>query len=155
MPAGDLLSGDHQVELRAVLFGVVAGDGGFGFSIDEAGIDGLGVPPTKTADTPLDGQDGSFGAPDFLDVRVLTIPINISGVDEGDVMDGLAILNEAWLPASDGVDLELHMQLPGWGHIKVLGRPRGATPGSYVEVGAGWLPVLCRFDCLDPTITVL
>lgn len=135
---------DATVELNTLVLGT-----GTAYVIDEPGISGLGVPPTKTADTPLDGQDGSSGAPDFLDVRTLTIPLIINGTDAGDAFTLLAALNTAWAPAEDSVDLELTLTLPSWDPFVVVGRPRGVDV-DMTEMGAGVMRALCRFDGLNP-----
>lgn len=138
------------VNATATLNGLTIGVG-TGYPIDEPGIGGLGVPPTKTADTTLDGSDGASAAPDFLDIRVITIPLIINGTDQDEAFTGLAALNAAWAPARDGVDLELAMTLPSWGSVIVTGRPRGVEI-DVAEAGEGTILALCRFDCMDPTI---
>lgn len=132
------------VTLRGLTVGV-----GTSYVIDEPGISGLGVPPTKTADTVLDQRDGSSGAPDWLDVRVLTIPLIILGTDQDDAFNLLAALNTAWLPTNDGVDLDLALTLPGWGDVVLVGRPRGVDVDA-TAAGDGTILALCRFDGLQP-----
>lgn len=134
-----------NVTLRGVTMGI-----GTGFRIDEPGIGGLGLPPIKTADTQLDGRDGSFGAPDFKDVRVLTIPLIVDADGDTDnLFNGLQILLDAWEPAEDGVDLELGLTLPHWGDLVCVGRPRGCDI-DLVDAGGGIAAALCRFDGLAP-----
>lgn len=144
-PGGSL---DATAELRSFTMGT-----GTDYVIEEPGITGLGVPQTKTADTQLDGRDGSFGAPDFNDVRVITIPILILGTDAGDAFNKLATLSDAWEPARDGVDLDLVLTLPGWGATVLVGRPRGVVDDCEL-MGQGTIRALCRFDALDPAYQV-
>jgi hypothetical protein len=124
---------------------------GFGtaYRIDEAGIEGLGVPDTKTADTSYDGRDGVFAAPDYLEVRALTIPLVLNGADAAAAFNLLADINGAWAPAEDGVDLELALTLPSWGDVILIGRPRGVEV-DLAEVGDGIILALCHFDGTNP-----
>lgn len=133
-----------NVTLRTLMMGI-----GTQYRIDEPGIGGLGQPPVKTADTPLDGRDGSFAAPDFKDVRAITIPLILDGADENDVWALAAALNDAWEPAEDGVDLELGLTLPVWGDLVLVGRPRGVEL-DLTDVGSGSALALCHFDAVAP-----
>lgn len=146
MSAGDLIVADFQVELRASLFGATTG-----IDIDVAGIKGLGTPAPKTSDSSYDGQDGSAAAPDFLDIRVITIPLVVTAVgDAGTGMSGLDVINDAWAPARDGVDQELHLQLPGIGHVFFIGRPRGVDDDLALLPKGSIVRALTRFDAIDP-----
>lgn len=147
MPAGDLITGDYQVELRGNLYGATTG-----VDIDVAGIKGLGTPSPKTSDSSYDGQDGSAAAPDFLDVRVITIPFVVTAVgDAGTGMGGLDFINDGWAPARDGVDQELHIQLPGIGHVYFIGRPRGVDDDLALLPKGSIVRAITRFDAIDPT----
>lgn len=148
MPAGDLISADYQAELNGLLMGT-----GTEIQFGEGAIGGLGVPQVKTSDSPYDGQDGSAGAPDFLDVRVVTLPLLVvpASRDPGDAGLLWTGIELAWAPARDGVNVELHFQLPGWGHLFLIGRARGATLDAS-DLKSGVLEALCRFDALDPTL---
>lgn len=133
-------------EWQVVLQGLTMG-AGTDYEIGPAGISGLGVPKAKTADVELDGQDGAFGSPDYMGVRVLLIPVEIGGSSAGDVFDNLEILNTAWEPVED--DVEITITLPGWGTFSYMGKPRGmdadpALARSGVIMGIG------EFHALDP-----
>lgn len=134
---------DTTATLRSLTMGT-----GTDYIIEEPGITGLGTPDTKTADSVLGARDGSFGAPDFLDVRVITIPILILGADAADAFDKLDALNAAWEPCRDGVDIDLDLSLPGR-DVTLVGRPRGVVDDCS-EMGQGTIRALCRFDGLDP-----
>lgn len=146
MAAGDLVVANYQLELRATLFGASTI-----YQTDPTGWKGLGSPPVKSADTQYDGQDGSAGAPDFLDVRVLTFPFEILGATPDDAFNALQDLSVAWAPARDGVNLPLYFQVPGWGKVFVNGRPRGVDDDA-AQAKSSTIHALCRFDALDPTI---
>lgn len=147
MAAGDLLTDDWQFELYAVLYGR-----GTDVLIDDPGVDGLGSPDAKTQDVDLDNADGVFGGPDYLQLRVVTIPVLIAvPSDPAAAMTDLADLRDAWAPVTD--DIPLAIQLPG-GKFIVNGRPRSLKP-DLTEMSSGMIRALLRFDCPDPTITYL
>lgn len=133
------------VEIDALLTG-----SGTPFEIDVPGIRGLGNPPAKTSDSVLGGRDGSYAGPDYTSSRVLSIPYKIGGGTAADAMNDLATLMGAWTPAA--ADVELHFQLPGWGHFFVSGRPRGLDE-DLVHLKSGEIAALATFHALDPTIT--
>jgi len=145
MPAGDLITTDYQLEINALLLGA-----GTDYQVDPTGVTGLGLPQTKTADTAYDGRDGSAGSTDFLDVRIISVPIRILGETPEAAYDDFLALLGAWAPARDAVDVELHIQLPGLGHIYFNGRPRGVTE-DLSQLKNSDIGALCRFDALDPT----
>lgn len=144
MPAGDLIVDDYQVEWDATLHGR-----GTPYGIGKPGITGLGVPATKTTDVNLDGAPGAYGGRDYPGVRVITIPFHIEAepAAAGIHFRNLATL---WVPTPD--DRELHIRLPGFGHIKVSGRPRGFFDDlSLMSIGI--IEAFATFWCGDPTIT--
>lgn len=150
MPAGDLIEAQPAdvwplVELEGVLTGT-----GTPYDINPSpGIRGLGVPRPKTADSRYDGHHGTYGSPDFAGSRVITIPYAIGGVDPATAMNYFTVLSEAWYPKT--VDVELHLRLPGWGHVYLLGRPRGLDD-DLVHLRSGEIAMLATFEALDPTI---
>lgn len=148
MPAGDLLTANYQAELQGLLIGV-----GTQFEIIPPGISGLGVPPPKTADVPLDEAPGSYGSPDQPDKRVITIPFAIKGADDGDAMDLFDDAIAAWTPTA--ADVELHLQLPGssWGHVVYEGRPRGLVEVAE-HLHTGTIYCFGTFEALDPTRSI-
>jgi hypothetical protein len=136
---------DWQVVLQGLTMGA-----GTNYEIGPAGISGLGVPKTKTADVDLDSQHGAYGSPDYLSVRVLLIPITVSGDNAADAFDNLELLNTAWGPVQ--ADVEITITLPGWGTFSYMGRPRGldvdpefAKSGEFSAIG--------EFHALDPVAT--
>jgi len=119
MPAGDQVVADYQVELGGVLIG---GAGGMS-SIAPPGIVGLGKPTPKSADVPLQLADGAYGAPDWADVRTVTVPILIDGTTAAAAWNAFATISAAWGPST--VDVQLYLRLPGLGRVYLVGRPRG------------------------------
>lgn len=147
MPAGDLITEDWQGELRATLLGE-----GSDYPFGPGAITGLGLPPLKTADVDLAHADGAYGSPDYLASRIITIPMQIGGSTDAAAMTALTDLIAAWAPSD--VDIELHLRLPGWGHFKVSGRPRGLD-AELAQLKSGEIATLGTFVALNPTITYL
>lgn len=157
MPPGDLLNADFQVEIQGTLTGE-----GTAYQLGPEVVRGLlDEPEPKTRDFEYQGQDGSAGAGDFRDVRVLHWDYLIGCRDEGvtgdvdqAVTDALALV-ALWQPVSDPDGIELHFQLPGFGHKYVVGFPRGITFTSDSRLWAndnGFTQAIARFDCLNPAI---
>lgn len=145
MPAGDLVVADFTYEIRTTLFGE-----GTNYGVDDANIDGLGIPPTKTADVELWGDDGSYGSPDYLGVRIILIPLIFEGTPS-QVGGWLKTWQTTtWAPAAS--DVPLYMQLPGFGKFYVNGRPRGLD-ADITNLPYGRVTAEATFVALDPTIT--
>lgn len=121
---------------------------GTSYLIGEPGISGLGTPQTKTADASYDGQDGASAAPDFLDVRVITVPLVLNGTTALSAMSLLDAVNAAWAPARDGIDVTLDISIDTWGWT-YTGRARGVD-ADLVDVAQGVILALCRFDAMEP-----
>lgn len=111
------------------------------------GISGLGNPPTKTADVQLDGRDGVFASPDYAEARTLLLHLEIVEDEAADAFDALAILADAWLPTVANVNL--HIQLPGWGHVYYTGRPRDLE-ADCTEGPLGHISCIAEFLATDP-----
>lgn len=130
--AGELITTDYQLELRGLLMGA-----GTIFDNGAGGWGGLGVPSPKTADVELEQGDGVYPGRDYTPARMLTFPLAWGGTDPATAMDRFRTLCDAWETERTD-ELELHMQLPGWGHFYVIGRPRGlAEDLSRLKSGEG------------------
>lgn len=150
MPVGAALTADYQFELN--LTGVYgAGTNGVWFDRSTA-VDGLGVPDAKTQDVVWNQKDGSYANPDYVQLRVITIPVVLRGAVPATVLSNAKALMTAWGPVI--ADVSLAFQLPGWNKFSVNGRPRGAKL-DLAEMDRGAVRALLRFDCPDPTITYL
>lgn len=147
MAAGDLVVQDWQLELRGVLMGVATN-----FVVTPPGMQGIGVPQIKTRDTDLSLAHGTYGGPDLLDKRVVTVPITINRSSAATALTSFTSLASAWSYATS--DIPLHFQLPGWGKRYVTGRPRGFVE-NLENLRSGVIRVLCTFEALDPTIYVV
>lgn len=139
-------SADWQLEIRGLLTGHATV-----YRFGTGAIDGLGVPPTKTADVELFGRDGSYGSPDYRGPRILIVDYLINETSETLAFAAMKTLSTAWVPST--TDLTIEVQLPGW-HFTVTGRPRGLE----INLGdrrrlAGVIPAIAEFHALNPTIT--
>lgn len=150
MPSpGDLLTKNFQWQLHETLYGCGSGSSSLEYGKT---IEGLGVPQAKTQDVDFNLKDGSYANPDYLPIRVITIPAILRASTESAVMTAFKALTLDWTPRT--ADTDLAMQWPGWGKFYVMGRPRGAT-ADLTRARAGIVRVLLRFDAPTPTITYL
>lgn len=146
---GDLLTANYQFQLHETLYGT----GSNGVRIENhQPIEGLGVPDAKSQDVEYAGRDGSYGNPDYLSVRMITIPIVMKSASASTTMTNFKGLTQSWVPLT--ADTDLAFQLPGWGKFYINGRPRGAK-ADLTLVNRAVVRVLLRFDCPNPAITYL
>lgn len=142
------MSTDATLELNGLTMGT-----GTAYAIAPAGIKGLGIPATKTADTSFDGRDGVFAAPDFLDARLVTVEFILLGTSPENAAALLDDLNTAWGPARDGVDVVLTITMPGFGPASLVGRPRGVD-ADLTDMKNSTFRALCAFFGTDPNFTL-
>lgn len=148
MAAGDLLDSSTPLKKQVEIQGLLTGDG-TDFIIVPPGISGLGTPSsTKTADAELDGTDGAYASPDRMPVRILLFPYQVLNPDDPDEAMVRALdLATAWEPVT--ADVELHLQLRGWGHVYFTGRPRGC-PLDLERIDEGSITGIAEFHALNP-----
>jgi len=146
MPAGDLITGDYQVELGSVLIGMT------GRWIAPPGVAGLGVPTPKSADVDLQQAAGAYGSPDWAAQRTVTVPVLIDGTTGAGAYALFAPMVAAWSPST--IDVELHLQLPGFGHVKLIGRPRGLSEDLSL-LPEGIINCLATFVGLKPALVAV
>lgn len=144
MPAGDLVVSDYQFEIRTTLLGY-----GTSYEMERPGPQGLGN-KVKEKDVDLRHDDGSYAGPDRLDSRLLTIPIEIAGTASAAGAAFKTLNDTIW--AHSTTDLQLHMQLPGFGKFYVYGRPRGVLE-DMTNADFGIIRCQLFFKVNDPTIT--
>lgn len=146
MAAGDLVVADNQVELRVTLMGDTT-NYGMG-PLGKAHVTGLGVPQAKVADVELWHEDGAYGSPDYVGVRIITVPFLLVGT-AAQAGGWAKDLNTAWAPSTS--DIPLYMQLPGYGKLYVNGRPRGFD-ADLTNLQFGIVEGTGYFTALDPSI---
>jgi hypothetical protein len=144
MPAGDLIEADDQLELRGVLMGA-----GTDWIITPPGVQGLGI-TVKSQDVDREHAAGVYSGRDYAGPRVLTFPMATTQDTAAEAGEAYVDLLEVW--AGSETDLELHLRLPGFGHMSFLGRPRGLVE-NLNGLHGGAVEVLATFFCGTPTIT--
>lgn len=147
MPAGDLITGDYQWELAATLFGDTT-------TISVVKFTGM-APVVRAVATDRTLRDGAAVGTDTNATRSFEWELEIE--DPGDpsgAMTAYVALMGAFDATASGLD-ELHMQLPGLGHVKIEGRPRGMTDDGLVDLWLGYVRCVARFDATEPTWTAV
>lgn len=149
MPAGDLLptSGEqYALEVR----GFLAADSGFG-SADWwiVQIDGLGDVIVRDQDTQLDLANGAVAATDTFGAVPLIFTLTCRTGSASTAEEAYADVAAAFAP---GGDEELHLWVPGIGHIYYDGRCRGAVPKRQFMAG-GVMFAQVTFMALNPIPT--
>lgn len=134
------------IDWQASILGLLIGAGtpyqwGAGF------ITGIGVPPAKTADTPLGNQDGVYPAAEYRDKRIIICHLEILELTQLDAMNAFVTIREAWQPTQ--ADIEFHLQLPGIGHVFYNGRPQELEE-DLTQMRAGRIQLIGTFKAGDP-----
>lgn len=143
MAAGDLLAANYHHEIRLYLIG-----DDDPWSLDN--VTGWVGKSVKAHDTELDLVDGSVAATDVDTARVITLNLYCTLANDDAVFEAIADLETAW---ATGTDVELHAQLPFFGHVKVTGRCRDLAVADLRTVPHGRVEVQAVFVANDPTIT--
>lgn len=123
MAAGDLVTREHEFELR----GLLMGPGGV-WQVRE--IEGLGTPPFRTSDSPRPVQHGEFPGLDLLEGRTVRLSLLTEHADSAVLRDRADELTRAWAPADGDAgerDVPLHIRPLGDRKEVVFGRPRRCT----------------------------
>lgn len=136
---------DYQVEIRTLVTGA-----GTSYLLDEEGIGGLGEPEAKSNDADLGHAAGSYLGRDYVGVRIITVPYLVVGTTPANTGTLFGTLRTAW--ATSETNIDLHLRLPGFGHLAVVGRPRGLI----CDMGRqkhSLIRAIGTFVCGDPTMT--
>lgn len=144
MPAGDLITTDYQIEIRGLLTGA-----GTSCKLGDEGLSGLGEPEAKTHDTDLGHAAGAYLGRDYPGPRTITVPYLVVASTAAAAGSLLATLITAWQTSE--TDIPLHLQLPGFGHFAVVGRPRQLL-ADLSQQKYGLVRAMATFVCGDPTI---
>ena len=138
---------DFQIELAGLLMGA-------GTNYNLVSIDGLAVPPVRTADTTLQRRHGATAGDDFLGGRGVVLGIEVLANAAGEDVDVLAAaLQGALIPGQSDVVLEF--QLPGragGGRRRITGRPRAHSDPHDLRRAHGIPTLLIEFFAPDPRI---
>lgn len=134
------------IDYQASILGLLIGDG-TPYIWGTAGVQGIGVPNTKTADTPLGNQDGAYGAADYRDVRPIICHLEIVQDTDTEALAAFITLREAWQPTL--ADIPFYIQLPSIGLVFYNGRPRGLEE-DLTDLKQGHITCIGTFVALDP-----
>lgn len=148
MAAGDLITGEWELEYRGLLLG---GDTAYPL----AQIEGLAdLPEVRFGDRPLLRRHGLRPGSDFLGGRELVLTFDVDAASDADLATKVADLSEAFRPLSD-IEEPLVLQVPGiasGNKSRVYCRPRGRV----AVIGLDWLyhlpQVVIRLQASDPRI---
>lgn len=137
------ITADWQGELGGLTFGA-----GTSYEIGPGGVEGLGTPEPRTADSERGARPGDVGGLDVAARRVLTVPLVVLGTSSASAMSLLEPLKVAWAE-SPVVDVALQLRLPGIGLRRWYGRPRGLDV-NLKALRSGVVEAFGTFDALDP-----
>lgn len=145
MAAGDLITGDWEIELRGVLMG---GDTDYPIDRSRGSIGGLLDDLIDIIETPFAHASGSFVGQSRSAARTATFAIEMCGtaVESG---DGLEVMRTVWASSSEAIPL--YFQVPGFGKQYVNGWPGGIVV-EYTTPDFGVIPIIASFRITDPTI---
>lgn len=146
MPAGDLVTGNWQVELRGVLMGDSTS-----YDIDRrrGAIGGLFDQAVTFAETPYAHADGAFIGESFAGPRTVSVALEVVGATEAAAGTNLATMRTTW--AAGAVEEQLWFQVPGIGKGYVVGWPAGLVV-DYTTPDFGLIPCMASFRLADPTV---
>lgn len=154
MPDGDMLPTSGDEMYASQLGDYLIADGGFGGAVWwMRQIEGFGDVNVKSQDMPYSLADGSKATVDLLEDMMIMQTVRCS---TGSAVTGEQAwydLRTAWLPST--ADVDLHLWLPWWGHVKVTGRPRGAKLVDRLFMARGELRATVAFLATNPEIVAL
>lgn len=148
MPAGDLIVGPYQFELRATLMG-----DGTVFGIDRQGgaVSGLFDQAAKFAETEYAHAPGSFIGEQYPGARTLSLALKIQGATETATWAGLETMQTVWAPDATEA-IPLYFQFPSIGKRYVNGWPLGLAGVDLSMAVFGQIRALAAFRITDPVI---
>lgn len=147
MPAGDLITvtdDRYEVELRGWLAGA---KGTTDWWVRD--LAGYGEVEVVDQDVPNQGPvDGTTPTVDRVAPPLIVITLLCSEVDAAGAEPTKAAVQAAF---TAGATEELHLNVPGDGHVYLVGRARGVK-FQRTNVGVGQLIATAQFLATDPTI---
>lgn len=140
---------DWQFEIddgaAAVPFGAGTPYRVFEFSHDKPGV--------RATLSPRAREDGTNRGRDYLSGTTAGFVIGVDTGDAATVLDAVAALRTLWygdlLRRTPGARLVLRAKRPGRDTARTYGRPGAFQVASLADVAAGYVPVVCEFDCDD------
>ena len=104
--------------------------------------------------SPRAREDGTNRGRDYLSGTTASFEIGVYvGGDAQGVLDAVSVLRRAWygdqVRRTPGARAVLRLKRPGRETVRVYGRPGAFKPASMHDVAAGYIPIVCEFDCDD------
>ncbi|HET7736449.1 MAG TPA: hypothetical protein VFK52_10765 [Nocardioidaceae bacterium] len=152
MPAGDLVTGDYMLELRAVAAGRTTD---VHFDDDRGGVTGLFDEPASVVASSYAHANGAFVGSTRKPERVVFAPMLVLGDTETAVANKVVSLRTAWAPSSTvpPPTEQLWFQWPGFGKGYFLGHPQGLVVVDFTKaLILRRVPVVGEFLITDPTL---
>lgn len=98
-------------------------------------------------------EDGTNRGRDYLGATTATFEIGVDAGTPGAVLDAVAKLRAVWygdrIRREPGARAILRATRPGRPTMRMYGRPGAFTPASMFNVGQGYIPLVCEFECDD------
>lgn len=153
MPAGDIIDDlvtasypGYAAECNAY---VIADDGAEGADWYLRGLDGFGGADIEGRDIDLSLSPGVRATTDRETAPLLALTVQVNAGSAGAAETALAELTTAWRSLT--ADTQLHLLIPGRGHVYMVGRPRSVR-ANRVNPAAGIFTAVASFLATDPTI---
>jgi len=129
---------------------------GYGTAIDITKLD-LAYPELLVQDKPMPREDGQLMGIDRLGGRTLNIELEILGAGEGDALELLAQLTDAFMGDNTRLIPQAYQvfsyRLHDTGEQRrVFGRGRACTPATLENVHVGFIPVAAQFQTITPHV---
>lgn len=137
------------MSVTVILDGFTMGSG-TDYEVRAEGIQGvLGSPPVRSNDVTRGHADGSVAGYDYLDARLISIPVTVIGDTAADCRANIEALVAAWAP-NDGLTTS-SLTVTVWGKQYVFTvRPRGAFEDNLADLASGVALMTCEAFCPDP-----
>lgn len=134
---------DWNVEYNGFLIGPTTQ-----FEVPQGGTDILDMAAVKTMDVSRVWADGSFSGPDFSDVLLPQVQVEIGGTSLANFQANVAAFRGAFSPQAAG--LPLWVKVPGMPPLGVLAKPHKRSIPADWGWNAGLITAGLQFRCTDP-----
>ena len=129
---------------------------GYGTAVDIVKLD-LAYPDVLVQDKPLPREDGQSMGIDRLGGRTINLELEILGVGEGDALELLSDLTDAFMGDNARQQPQTYQVLSyllhGTGEQRrVFGRGRACAPATLENVHVGFIPVAAQFQTITPHV---
>lgn len=111
-------------------------------------------PDVRGNASPRAREDGTNRGRDYLGSTVASFEIGVdAGGTAAGVLDAVAALRAIWygdnVRRTPGTRAVLRAKRPGRDTVRIYGRPGAFKPASMINVGQGYIPLVCEFEADD------